>query len=425
MSESPRRRFGGLWRQPEFLKLWAGQTVSLFGSQVTSLALPLVAVLTLGASPAEMGLLRACQTLPPLLLGVFVGAWVDRLRRRPILLGADLGRAACLALIPLAAALGLLRIELLYGVGFLAGALKVWFDITYFSYLPALVERERLIDANGKLETSFSAATIGGPGLAGALVQLVTAPFAIVLDAASFLVSALSLALIRAPEPPPAPRARARRLWGEIGAGLRAVAGDPYLRSLALVNALVNVALGLQGAIYVLYLVRDLALSPAAIGLVLAASGPGFLAGALLAARVTGRFGPGPALVGAGLVFGATRLVAPLVAGPPAVAALLLAVANLASGVTGEIHALTDLSLRQTLVPYHLLGRVNAGMRLIAWSAAPAAGLLGGALGGWLGLRPALGATALLAFLMPLAVWRSPLRALREMPQPAEPTAAP
>ncbi len=163
-----RERFTGLWRHPDFLKLWAGQTISLCGSQITLLALPLVAVLTLGASPLQLGLLRVFQTAPALLLGLFIGAWIDRSRRRPILLGADLGRAVVLGLIPLAAGLGLLRIEIVYAVGFLAGIMTVCFDVAYLSFLPSLVRREQLVDGNSKLETSFSVASIGGPGAPGA-----------------------------------------------------------------------------------------------------------------------------------------------------------------------------------------------------------------------------------------------------------------
>lgn len=411
----PSTRFGGLWRHPRFLKLWAGQTVSLFGSQITMLALPLLAILTLRASPAQMGLLRAFQTVPALLVGLFVGVWVDRLRRRPILLGADLGRALCLGLIPLSAALGLLRIEVLYGVGFLVGLLTVCFDVAYMSFLPSLVGHERVLEGNSKLETSYSAASIAGPSVAGLLVQAVTAPLAIALDAASFLVSALFLASLRVVEPAPAPEQR-RPVWHEIGAGLRAVVGNPVLRTLALLPALVNIVLGLQATVYLLYLARGLRLAPVVIGGILTFTGPGFLLGALLASRLGQRFGPGPTLIGGAFVYSLTTLAPPLAGGPPAVVVPLLASAQFFNGVTGQLHAITNLSLRQAITPDRLLGRVNASIRLIAWSTAPLAGLLGGALGSWLGLRATLGVAAFLALGVPWFLWWSPLRGLREAP---------
>lgn len=283
--EQPERGpFTGLWRHPDFLKLWAGQTISLCGSQITLVALPLVAVLTLHASPAQMGLLRAFQTAPALLIGLFAGAWVDRVRRRPLLVGADLGRAALLGLIPLAAALGALRMPTLYAVGFAIGVLTLCFDVAYFSFLPSLVRRDQLVEGNSKLEVSFSVASIGGPGLAGALVQLVSAPLAILLDAASFLLSALALALIRRDEAP-APRAGRRPIRREIGEGLRAVGGDPILLALAALPATINLVNGLTVTVSFLYLTGKLGFTPAVIGGVLTATGPGFLLGAILAGR--------------------------------------------------------------------------------------------------------------------------------------------
>src|SRR5206468_4513561 len=227
--DAPVRRPEGLWRNDAFLTAWAGQSVSAVGSQVSALAVPLTAVVVLGAGPVEMGLLGAAQFAPALLLGLIAGVWVDRLPRRPILIAADLGRTALVAAVPSLALLGVLRVEHLLGIAFLIGSLSVLFDLAAQAYLPALVGREHIVEANSKFEQSASLAGVAGPSLAGLLVQAVGAPFAMALDAASFAASALCLARIRAPEAPPARAARPSRIWGEIGEGVRAVAADPIL----------------------------------------------------------------------------------------------------------------------------------------------------------------------------------------------------
>ncbi len=314
-----RDRGSSLWRNTDFLKLWAGQTVSLFGSQITVLALPLLAALTLDATPAQMSLLVAAGAAPDLLVGLIAGVWVDRLRRRPLLIGADLGRAALLLSIPLAALVGALRLWLLVAVAFGLGLLTTIFGIAYQSYLPALVPRDDLVEANGRLEAGSAVAGVAGPGLAGGLVQWVTAPVAVLLDALSFLLSALLLGRIRTVEPP-TPAAAQSRVWGEIGAGLRAVAGAPLLRALAGSAATFNFFDNFLFAVYVLYLTRELGLGPAAVGAVFAIGGAGGLLGALLAGPIARRIGLGRALVGAILLAGLGELGIALAGGPPAAA---------------------------------------------------------------------------------------------------------
>lgn len=260
-------RWVGLWQERDFRAFWAGRTVSALGSQVTLLALPLVAVLALGATPVQMGFLTADGSLPALLFGLVVGVWVDRRRRRPLMVAADLGRGALLLIIPIAALLGLLRVEALYAVAFLAGGLTLVFDIAAQSFFPTLVGRDRLVEGNSKLEVSRSAAEIVGPGLAGGLVQVLTTPFAIVADALSFLASALLLGLIGAPEPAPAPPDARQRLRLAIGEGLRAVLGHPVLRALAGAAGLLAFFNSLLEAVVLLYLSRDLGISPALLGL--------------------------------------------------------------------------------------------------------------------------------------------------------------
>ncbi|HEX5502891.1 MAG TPA: MFS transporter [Thermomicrobiales bacterium] len=417
-------RLEGLWRHPDFLKLWGGQTISVFGDQIALLALPLVAVLTLNAGAVEMGILGAAERAPFLLVGLFAGVWVDRLRRRPILIGADAGRALLLGSIPAAALLGALTVHYLYVIAFLVGILTVFFDVAYQSYLPVLVSRERLVEGNSKLEVSNSVATIAGPGLAGALVQLLSAPLALLADALSFVVSVVSLLWIGAPEPAPRPAdaadgARAG-LWREIGEGLRVVLGNRLLRAIAGCTGTSNLFGSMMFAVFVLYATRDLGLSPALLGVVLAAFGPGGLLGALLAGPAARRLGVGPAIVGSIAVGGVAGLLVPLAAGPAAVTVPLLMAWGFVSGVTTPIYNITQVSLRQQITPDRVQGRMNATMRFIVWGTMPIGALAGGFLGQFIGLRPTLLVGAVGSLLAILWVFFSPVRALREQPPPVE-----
>src|ERR671931_2484054 len=249
-----------LWRDADFMRLWTAESVSRRGSQVSLLALPLVAITVLHASTFEGGLLSTAEFAPFILVGLPAGVWVDRLRRRPVLIAGDLGRALALASIPVAYWLDVLSIGQLYAVGFVTGVLTVFFDVAYQSYLPSLVEPEQLIEGNAKLEISNSGASIAGPGLAGGLIQLVTAPLAVLADAISFLASAVFVGAIRRREPPPAgdqDRARARGgMRREIAEGLRYVLGHRLLRWIAVTTASANLFSSMITAILVLYLVR-------------------------------------------------------------------------------------------------------------------------------------------------------------------------
>lgn len=410
----------GLWRHPDFLKLWAGQTVSLLGSAVTLLALPAVAIYTLGATPLQMGLLAATGSLPALLFGLPVGAWVDRRRRRPLLVLADLGRGLLLLAIPVAALLGALRMGHLYAVTFLVGTLGLIFEIAAQSLLPALVGREQLVEGNSKLETSRAVAEIAGPNLGGVLVQLATAPLALLADALSFLISGLLVALIRAPEPAPMPRVPGQRLAGEIGEGLRWVVGHPILRPLVGATAVLTFANSVIDALFFLYLARDLALPPALFGAVLGLGGAGFLLGALAAERVAAHAGIGPTLVGALALIGLGDLVLPLVGGAPLGVGLLLVVAQFLFGLGVVTFRITAVSLRQGLVPDRLLGRVNASASVVVRGLTPLGALLGGLLGERLGLRETLFLAAGGELLAALWLLASPIRRLRGAPAPGK-----
>src|SRR5207245_5741095 len=376
----------GLGHNRDFLKLWAGQSVSLFGSQVTRLALPLAAVLTLHAGAAQMGLLGAALLTPYLVFGLFAGVTVDRLRRRPILIAADVGRAALLAMIPVLAVTGRLRIEHLYAIGFLFGALEVFFEVAYQSFVPRIVERDHLTQANSRLQLSDSAAQVAGPGLAGALVQLLTAPVAIIVDAASFMVSAATLVLIRTSEAPHDSDHRPD-VWAELREGLVLVMGQPWLRAIAGCTATLNFFANLLMTVYILYATSSLGLPPALIGAIFAVGGVSTIFGTMLAGPVARRLGIGRALLGASLVIGIAGLLIPIAGGPGPVAIALLIGTQVLWGLSRPVFDINQLSLRQAITADRFQGRVNATMLFIVWGVIPFGSLLGVALGSTIGLR--------------------------------------
>jgi MFS family permease len=411
--------FSGLWRHPEFGKLWAGQTVSLFGSAISQLAIPLTAALVLNASPTQMGLLGAFEFAPFLLLSLFAGVWVDRLRRRPILIITDFGRALLIGSIPVAALAGVLRIEQLYVVGLLSGVLTVFFDVAYQAYLPVLVHRAHLVEGNSKLQASEAVAQIAGPGLAGVLVQLITAPMAMAVDAASFLASVAFLGLIRTPEPEPERHQKGvSSIWTELREGLAVVLGNPLLRSIAGCTATANLFGNALQAVYVLYATRQLGIGPALLGLIFAAGGPGALLGSLLAGRLARQFGLGATIIGSSVVSALSTLLIPLASGPTLVVAGILMLASFSVGMTNPIYNINQVSLRQAITPDRLQGRMNASVRFLVWGTIPIGALMGGLLGEALGLRPTIAAMALCTLLAPLWVLFSPVRTLRTQPSP-------
>lgn len=408
-------RRSDLWRDGDFLKLWLGQTISLFGSQITTLALPLTAVLLLDATPAQIGALGAAQFAPFLLLTLFAGVWVDRVRRRPLMVGATMLQALLLGAVPLIAWRGLLRMEYLYAIIFLLGVFEVCFELAYQAYFPALVGQDRLIGANSRLQGSYSAASLGGPGLAGLLIQAFTAPVAVLFDALSFLLAAVGIALIRAPEPTPAPATR-EPIWRGIGEGLRLVCTNPYLRAMAGEATVVNLCLtALQGQ-FVLYATRELGFSPGLLGLILALGSLGSVLGAALAPTLHRRLGIGPALLLTYLLGCLAPLIIPLADGPrPLLIATLIAGFFLLN--TGSAGAQVYVwSLRQSLVPAEVLGRMNAAYRFFVTGMVPIGALLGGALASTIGLRPTLLVAALGGTLALGWVIASPLPRLRALP---------
>ncbi|HEU5318926.1 MAG TPA: MFS transporter [Chloroflexota bacterium] len=407
-------------RDRDFTKLWTGQTISKFGSGIGGAALDLTAVLALGASPAQMGLLGAARLAPVVLLGLVAGAWVDRRRRQPLMIWADVGRAALLALIPLAAIAGMLRLELLFVVAPLVGVLGVVFDVAYQSYVPALVTRGRVMHANSRLATSDALAEITTPGLAGLLTQLITAPLALLCDAVSFLVSAVSVALVRTPEPPPPPRSEQTRLLTEIREGLALVARNPVLRALAGFRATREFFGNMIGTLYALYALRELGIGPVLLGVSIGVGGASNLLGTLIVERVTRRFGIGPTIMGSQLVGSVSVLTLPLAASAAAAGGPLWGFIFLALGQASDlIHPLYDvntLSLRQATTPDHLLGRVNASMQVIEGALWPLGAVVGGVLGGLIGIQPTLFIVA--AGIIASRLWLvfSPVPRLCELP---------
>lgn len=405
----------GLWREPDFLKLWAGQAVSQVGSWITLVGLPLTAALLLKASPLQMGILSGAGAGAILLFGLFAGAWADRLRRRPILIWADLGRAAVLGTVPLAVALGRLTMSHLYLVAAASAVLTVFFDVSYQAYLPSLVSPENILEGNSKMALSESIAGVVGPGLTGVLVQAITAPMAILFDAVSFVCSALSVWLIRKPEPRPEP-STAPHIGREIMEGLRASWHEPILRTLLLRAATAAIFVGFGGSLYILYAVRELRIDAVLLGAVIAVGGFSDLFGALTAERLVRRFGFGRTLIGAALLIGVAGLLPPLAHGPVAVCAAILAVAQLGD-MAWSIYNISELTLRQATAPSHVLGRVNSAAHLMFRGVLPVGALLGGALAEAIGLRGAMFVGASGFLLSTLWLIFSPIRRLLELPK--------
>lgn len=405
----------GIARNGDFARLWAAQSTSAIGSQFTAVALPLLAALNLGASPIVFGVLAAAAGLPHLLFGLFAGAWVDRLRRRPVMITADIARAVLIATIPVSAWLGVLRIEHLIAIAFLAEIFTVFFDIAYLSYIPSLVSRNDLVEANSRLEATASGAQVIGPALGGTLVRYLGAPIALLVDALTYLFSAAFLWRIGTRETRPACTDGALSLRAEIIQGLRAVWRSPVLRALALSSTVVNLAGFLFLSIYVLYMTRDLGLGADAVGLVFAAGGAGALLGSLTAGPARSRWGVGPVLLGSQMLFGLFGMLVPLAVLIPEAALPLVVAAEFLQWVMVLVFSVNAVSLRQAITPDRLLGRVNGTMRFIVWGSRPIGSLLGGYLGSIMGLPMTLvvGAFGMLLAFMPLLL--SPIPRLRSV----------
>ncbi|WP_236788669.1 MFS transporter [Amycolatopsis sp. GM8] len=403
-----------LWFHADFRKLWAGDTISQGGNFVGQTVIPLLAATVLAATPFEMGLLTAAENAAFLLIGLPAGVWVDRMRRRPLMLRADFARAVLLCTVPLAWWTGVLTLAQLVVVALLVGACTVFFDVSYQSYLPSLVGREHLLEGNTKLQASQSVAQVVGPGLGGALAQLAGAANAVLATGLGYLASGLFLLRIKTVEPEPAPH-HGIPLRAQIAEGLAFVFHNRTLRAITLCTGTANLGNTIFQAMLILFLTRDLGLSPAAVGAMLTTMGVGGVLGALFAGGLTRRIGQARAIWVVPLLTWPFQLLVPLAAPGWRVALVPIGLAVMSFGVI--VYNVAQVSYRQAICPDRLLGRMNATVRFLVWGAMPIGGLIGGGLGAWLGVQATLwvGSAALA---IPAAVLLlSPLRKMRDVPK--------
>jgi MFS family permease len=414
-------RLTGLWRNSDFVNLWAAETISIFGTLVTRTALPFVAILVLDARPFQVALLGIAELVPAFAVGLVAGAWVDRLRRRPILIAADLGRAGLLTIIPILAFLDLLRIEHLYVVAALASILTVFFDVAYQSYLPSLVRREELVEGNSKLAASASVAEFGAFGLGGWLVQWLTAPYALIVDAASFLWSAAFIWRIRRSEPPPATTSARQPIVREIKEGLRFVFGNPILRALGSSTAVFAVSGQMFSAVFLFYVASDLGFKPGLLGVIFAIGGVASFLGAVTTSRITRRFGVGPALIAALPMIALGRMLVVIAADTSWLAVALLIAQQFVTDPFWTVYEISHVSLRQAVTPDRWQGRMNASLRSLDFGGMLIGGLLGGWLGDEIGARTTLLIASVATLLAAIPLLVPAVRNLKEAPATTPP----
>jgi MFS family permease len=407
-----------LWRNAAFVRVWGAATISIFGSLVTRMALPLAAILVLGSGAIEVAVLRSLELGATLLVGLVAGAWVDRLRRRPVLIWADLGRAGLLASIPVAFALGVLTYWQLLVVAALAAILTTFFDSADNAYLPTIVEREHLVDANSALAASGSTSEFLAFGISGFLVELLTAPIAIALDAISFVASALLLGSIRHREEPPPLKADREPVLDEIREGLRLVIHDPVLRAFAGAQMALHALWGIFGATWFLFVLDELELGPAILGIVAGVGGVSSFVGAVVAARATRRWGIGPVAIAAMLLAAVGNAFMPLApAGLPIIAVGCLLLQQLVADPAATVYDITEATVRQTLVRDRALGRVSSTFHVAATLSQLTATLAAGLLAEVIGLRATAWLAPLGGLVGALIIWASPVRSLLVLPE--------
>lgn len=406
-----------LWRNSAFVRVWSAASISIFGSLITRIALPLVAILTLGSGAIEVAILRGLDLGVTLLFGLVAGAWVDRLRRRPVLIWADLGRAILLGSVPVAFALGVLTFAQLLIVTGLAAILTTFFDAADNAYLPTIVERDRLVDANSALAASGSAAEFMAFGISGFLVQILTAPIAIAVDAVTYLASAVLLGTIRQPEPPPPKPEDREPVVTEIRVGLSIVRHSPILRAFVGAQMALAALWGVFGATFFLFVLDDLQLSPAVLGVVAGVGGASSFIGAVVASRTTARWGIGPVAIGAMLLSALGNAFIPLApAGLPLVAVACLVMQQLVADSAVTVYDITEVSVRQTLVHDRALGRVASTFKVAAMLAQLVATLAAGVLAEVIGLRATAWLAPIGGLVAAAILWFSPVRHLLVLP---------
>lgn len=404
-----------LWSHADFRKLWGSDTISLFGLHATLLALPVTAV-SIGVTPLQLGLLTTAQTAPALLFGLFAGVWVDRRRRRPLLIGANIARAALLGSVPVAAYFGVLHLAQLYIVAFLSGIAALVFVVAYQAFLPLIVPRQHLVAGNSALRASEATAQFAGPSVGGLLVQLLSAPLALTSGAIASLGSALTILAIRTPEScPQADRAHVG-IGSAIGEGVRFVLTDPILRPILLSSTLGALFGNIPTGIYILYAIHDVGIPTATLGLIVGAGGLPALLTALLTSRMVRRHGIGKTLIAASALKAGATLLLPLAGGPLPVAITLLLAWRVLTSLAEASGGIAGFTVVQSIPPPGLQGRVNATVRVCGWGAIAIGGALGGIAGELFGLRPTLILAALGTLIAPLWLMNSRVRQLHDVP---------
>ncbi|MDQ3413290.1 MAG: MFS transporter [Chloroflexota bacterium] len=413
-------RSTGLWRHPDFVRLWAAASISTFGSLITRTAVPFTAILVLDANAFDLGLLRVAELLPGFLLGLVAGAWIDRVRRRPVMIGADLLRAVLLLTIPLAAVVNLLGLWQLAIVAALTSVLSILFDVAYQSYLPSLVSRAELVEGNSKLTAANAVAEVAAFSAGGWLVQLITAPFAILVDALTFLVSALFIRRIEAPEPPPPPVAAETKIVTEIGEGLRVIWINPTLRALAGSNAMISAGYGIGGTVFLLYVNQEIGFGAGVLGMVFAVGGVSALAGAGAASRLA-HLALGPLMIATLVVWAGGQALVPLATTVSLLSIIFLVLQQVITDSAATVYDINQVSLRQAITPDRLLGRVNATVRVLEVGVTLVATVAAGLLAEIVGLRFMLVVEVVILALAGLWLYVSPVRQLRATPALPDP----
>ncbi|MGC5077690.1 MFS transporter [Agrococcus sp. DT81.2] len=408
-----------LWRDGNFLTMWSGQALAQLGSQVTELAIPVLAVLLLNATELEVGFLNAAGVAAFLVVGLPAGAWIDRMRKRHVMIWADAVRAVALAALPLLWWAGLLEMWHLYAVAIVIGVATVFFDVSYQSILPSLVRPQQIAEANGKLQATYEMANIGGPAIGGWLIGIVAAPLAILTTVGTYLASAVALLLTRDHEQPRAADDRAPMLR-EIGEGMRWVFGNPLLRRIVTTTGIFNFSHTLSMTLLPIFLLRELGLSPAAMGVIFSLGAVGGLAGAIATPHIVRVIGEARAIPVSAIAFGVVACFLPLAATFPAVAFPLLVAQGFVASFTVLLYNITQVTFRQRITPSRLLGRMNASIRFCVYGVMPLAALAAGGLGTWLGVVPTMWIGAIGEVLAALFVIVGPFWALRALPDAGE-----
>jgi len=406
---------GSLWRDRNFLTLWSGQALSQFGAQITELAIPVLAVLMLNASEWEVGLLNAAQVAAFLVVGLPAGAWIDRMRKRRVMIWADAVRAVALATLPVLALLGVLEIWHMIVVALIMGVATVFFDVSYQSILPSLVRTNQIAEANGKLQSTYELANIAGPGIGGWLIGVLTAPFAIFATVGTYVASFIALLFTRDHEKLRAPEDH-KPLIHEIGEGLRWVFGNPLLRRIVGTTGMANFFGTIAQTLVPIFVLRELGLSPQMFGIVFSLSAVGGLVGAIATPRIIGWLGEARAIPVSAIAFSLAPFFLPAVSLVPALAFPLLVVQGFIMSFTILLYNITQVTFRQRITPPRLLGRMNASIRFVVWGVMPIGALIAGALGTWIGTVPTLWIAATGELLACLFVVIGPFWGMRELP---------